>query len=230
MQKILEIKMKKFIAILIVSSCATIANAEITDYLIYEQLSPTLQGDGASVYYSNPVHDQIMYDQFRFDADTSILGFGFWGALNNDTEITVSIYEQDAATGLLGSRVHEERFSTNDLNAEVSGQAWDGFWITDEYRSIAEFSDGFTAQEGQTYWLSITGDSLFSWTFGANSGGNNTLYSNTAQDEYWDPTDIGLDATNLAFSIYGTPVPAPSTLIALAGLFGIGATRRRRGC
>jgi hypothetical protein len=218
-----------FLTTITISAAAQIAAGSITDHLIYEQASPTSLGDGASVYYSNPTNNQTMYDQFSFDNDTDLLGFGFWGAIYADQTITITIYEQDAQTGLLGSQAYQEHFITDQLNQEVTGQVLDNHWVVDETHAIAELGQSFTAQEDQTYWLSITGDAFFSWTFGAATGQNATLYSDTAQNTFWNPTDIGLDPTNLAFSIYGNPVPSPAGLTILS-LFGIAASRRHRIC
>ncbi len=222
--------MNQALTMLLAAGVAASAHASITDHLLYQQASPSVSTGSSSVYYSNPVHDQIMYDQFQLDSDTSILGFGFWGALYNDAEITISIYEQDSQTGLLGSGVYEERFTTNTLNPQVSGSAWDELWFTDEHHAIAEFANPFSAQAGQSYWLSITGNSLFAWTFGADTGQNNTLYSDFDKDQFWTNDDIGLDPTNLAFSIYGTAVPAPSTVFTVMGALGFSLSRRRRSC
>jgi len=204
------------------------ANASITDHLLYEQLTPTAQGDGASVYYSNPTHDQVMYDQFRFDSTTTIEGIGFWGAIYADESISISIYADDQ-TGHPGALAYSHTFSRPDLNLSVSGTVIDDLWTTDELHAIAEFDQFFTAQADTTYWLAVTGDAFFSWTYGATSGDNTVFYSNTAQDSFWTNADLGRDPTNLAFSVYGTSVPAPTSIPTLA-LLGICAGRRRRIC
>ena len=84
------------ITLTVTLACAAGAsNASITDHVLYEQLSPTTQGSGASVYYSNPNEDQIMYDRYTAAENESVLGIGFWGAFYRDTIITISVYEQD---------------------------------------------------------------------------------------------------------------------------------------
>ncbi|MCA9303733.1 MAG: hypothetical protein KC996_06395 [Phycisphaerales bacterium] len=219
--------MNRISAIILIAGVSTAANASITDHLLYEQLTPTAQGDGASVYYSNPTHDQVMYDQFRFDGTTNIEGIGFWGAVYAETQFTISIYADNA--GLPGTLAYTHNFAREDITLSVSGVVLDDEWTNVEHHAIAEFGQSFTADANTTYWLAITGDAFFSWTYGATSGDNSVLYSNTAQNSFWTNADLDRDPTNLAFSIYGTSVPAPASIPTLA-MLGICVSRRRRSC
>jgi hypothetical protein len=220
--------MKLISASVLLVSATAVVDASITDHLLYEQLTPTSLGDSASVYYSNPAHDQVMYDQFRFDSATQIEGIGFWGSLYADSTVTISLYEQ-SSSGLPGTLVYTHDFARSDLGLTVSGSVVDDDWTTQEQHGIAQFDHAFSAQADTTYWLAITGDAFFSWTYGAMSGDDSVLYSNSAQDSFWTNADIDRDPTNLAFSVYGTSIPAPASVSTLA-LIGIYATRRRRAC
>lgn len=214
-------------SVLLVCTSAVV-DASMTDHLLYEQLTPTALGDSASVYYSNPSHDQVMYDQFRFDSATLIEGIGFWGALYADSTVSIALYEE-SSSGLPGTLVYTHDFSRADLDLTISGSVVDDVWTTQEQHGIAAFDQAFHAHAETTYWLAITGDAFFSWTYGAMSGDDSVLYSNSAQDSFWTNADLDRDPTNLAFSVYGTSIPAPGSVPTLA-LLGICVSRRRRAC
>ena len=221
--------MNQIASIAAIATLVGTAGASITDNVLYEQLSPTTLGSSASVYYSNPTHDQVMYDQFRFDEQTSIQGIGFWGAIYADANFTVSIYTESAETGLPGRLAYQHQSARDQADLSLSGSVVDDLWTTVEHHAVIGFDEAFSADSDTTYWLAITGDAFFSWTFGATSGDNAVLYSNTAQDSFWTNSDLGRDPTNLAFSVYGTAVPAPGAICTMM-LLGAGISRRRRVC
>ncbi|HLO41288.1 MAG TPA: hypothetical protein VK176_09715 [Phycisphaerales bacterium] len=182
--------------------------------------------DGEPGYF----YEQQVAENFTVSSATNITGVEWAGAseyfdyadYTNFTGFRVQIFAD--AGGVPGAAVFNQVFSTAATAPAAQGTNFFGATVYAQAVSFAAVSVA-----AGNYWVSIGavvvnpfGDAWV-WADGTNDDG--VAYSTTPNSGGWAAYNDG--ATSGAFSIIGTPVPAPAS-VALSALAGIIAFRRRR--
>lgn len=170
--------------------------------------------------YSGNFPDQELADNFTLSSANTINQITFWGVYypsNSPSDnFTVNIYA-DSGSNLPGALLSSQPITTSRTDTGV-----DAFGV-DFYEYTASLSSPFAAAGGTQYWISVVnsaGNPASSWGWGTGNGDANGAYSLDSTGSW---NQLG---ESLAVRLENV-VPAPSSL-ALAGLMGLGAMRRRR--
>ncbi len=177
----------------------TAAHAQIQ--VVYEQPPATSEGGISGGYYSDLSHDTYLYDSFALESATILDEVRFWGfGVMYEAEVRVSIYQHDGSE-LLGPVLATRTIPANQVGVQIT-EGWvesGHFWWFEELASIP-MDPPVRLEAGREYWIGITGDIELIWSFKALDGDLNILYSNAAQNAFWDQND-----TDMAFALLGRP-------------------------
>ncbi|MCG3122088.1 MAG: hypothetical protein GIKADHBN_00465 [Phycisphaerales bacterium] len=171
--------------------------------------------------YSGNFPDQEMADNFVLASNNTIGQVGFWGAYYPHNvpsdNFTVNIYADGG--GIPGTLLSSE--SGTAASRVDTGN--DAFGV-DVYEYNIVLNSPFAATGGTQYWLSVVNST--------GAGGAGSWAWMTAGGDFYAAFSLDSTSTWNAFSDglsmrLGEVIPAPTSL-ALAGLVGLGALRRRR--
>lgn len=177
-------------------------------------------------------YEQQVAENFTVATASDITGVEWAGAseyfeyadYTNITGFRVQIFAD--AGGVPGAVVFNEVFSTASTSPTAQGTNFFGATV---YAQSVTFASPVTNVAPGTYWVSIGGvvtdpfGDSWVWADGTNDDG--VAYTNTPNAGGWTAYSDG--ASSGAFTIVGTPVPAPAS-VALSALAGVIAYRRRR--
>ncbi len=185
---------------------------------VFEQLPN--YGNAYFADSSSGIPDQRLADNFTLAATTTIGSVDFWGAYTPGVtadSFVINIYADGG--GLPGALLYSAApasVTRVNTNTTLGG--------LDLYEYSTTLSSSFVASGGTQYFLSVTNStglgSSGGWGWATGSGDSLDTFSVDSGGSWTSFAD------NQAFRL-GDVVPAPSSL-ALVGLAGLGATRRRR--
>ncbi len=213
--------MKKSISILAGITAMAAASSAMagTDFVI--QNPDQINGLFADSTGSSP--NQRVADNFVSEASWSLEYISFWGGyfpINTPVVDSFTIEFYADVAGLPGGTAVHTTTLTNLVRTDTG---IDIFGV-DEYRYDADFAAPVNLGAG-TFWISITNNTGFgangSWFWETSSGGGNSSSWSPDGGTTWNVQPNGLSM------ILGGVIPAPGA-IALLGLAGIAAPRRRR--
>ena len=167
--------------------------------VVYEQPPATSEGDVSGGYYSNAASDTLLYDAFSVPRDAVLDEIQLWGfGFHHDARIDVTVYMGGGPQGV-GPAVGTRSFAPADMIVEIT----EG-WIEDEHawwreeRATLAVDPPIRLLPGREYWIGVGGQSNLIWSYRALGGDLNILYSNAAQEVFWDQND-----TDMAFRLAG---------------------------
>lgn len=196
---------------------ASLASAQLP--ILFDQSPPDpALGSRNSNTGQNTVSTQQIADDFVLNGpNTSIAQIDLWNVFINSaipSSLPIELRIYNDAGGNPGSIAFQE--TVNVTLTSTGQQNLNGNTI---YFGEAVLTTPFTANPGQTYWLSPLGDdplANYSWQFHNASGSRRSRPSPTGS---WSTF-----SSDMSFVIRGVPEPATAMLLGLAGLLLI---RRR---
>ena len=185
-----------------------------------------------TVFEGEVLDEHTIADDFILTQDTFITRFQWTGWVNRGGLLVphayrVEFYADDPATVFPTHAPGDPSataLATYEFSIEQVIIIPDANWPAYNIHGAVEFSTPFVAQAGQQYWISVQAyldpqEQFFGWM------GSDTQQLNSAAFDHngngWGTTS---EPTDMAFKLYGTPVPGPGAL----ALLGIAALARRR--
>lgn len=163
-----------------------------------------------------------VYDNFTLSGGGSITGVSWTGEYFNPasrgtiTQWTVQFRADNA--GQPGSSLYSQTFSGTGGESGVG--SYGGF---PTFTYSVTLPSAFVAGAGTKYWLSVVPDVGFppEWGWSSGTGGDGTSY----QDFFGVRSALSAD---MAFSLDGSTVPEPVSMVLAGSVLGLLALRRRR--